>query len=333
MQPQELGRLERIDDLRSIWASEPADFTPWLAQENNLKLLGDSIGIELELEAQEKDVGPFRADILCKDTTSDNWVLIENQLEKTDHTHLGQLMTYAAGLKAVTIVWIAERFTEEHRAALDWINEITDDRFAFFGLEIEAWRIGDSLIAPKFNIVCKPNDWAKTVHSSTVSGELSETRQLQQLYWAALSQHLADNKSKIKSQKAHPRYWADFALGRTNLFMRAFANMQAQWISATVVCNGPDGKAFFHLLKQDQMAIEIEIEYQIVWEELPGKDQSRIEIRNENVDPRNQGDWKNQHEWLAERLEALHTVFSSRVKQLDVSEYDESSDMSRSSVE
>ena len=158
MTTQNLGRLQKVD-LREAWTSESADFTPWLAQEQNLKLLGETIGIELELESQEKDVGPFRADILCKDTATDDWVLIENQLERTDHCHLGQLITYAAGLNAVTIVWVAERFTEEHRAALDWLNERTDDKIHLFGLEIELWRIGDSPIAPKFNIISQPNDW------------------------------------------------------------------------------------------------------------------------------------------------------------------------------
>ncbi len=138
----EFGRLERVE-LRQVWPHEATAFTPWLAQPENLKLLGDKIGIDLELEAQEANVGPFRADILCKDTLTNQWVLIENQLERTDHTHLGQLLTYAAGLKAVTIVWIANRFTSEHRAALDWLNEITDSGFNFFGLEVELWRIGD----------------------------------------------------------------------------------------------------------------------------------------------------------------------------------------------
>lgn len=114
----QLGRLEKVE-LREVWKTEASDFTPWLAQEQNIELLGETIGIDLEVEAQEKNVGPFRADILCKDTLTDNWVLIENQLERTDHTHLGQLLTYAAGLNAVTIVWIAERFTDEHRATLD----------------------------------------------------------------------------------------------------------------------------------------------------------------------------------------------------------------------
>ncbi|HNQ15478.1 MAG TPA: hypothetical protein PKM58_07940, partial [Pyrinomonadaceae bacterium] len=130
--------MKRVN-ARDVWANEASHFTPWLAEAENLQLLGETIGIELELEAQEKNVGPFRADILCRDTATNDWVLIENQLERTDHTHLGQLITYASGLKAVTIVWIANPFIEEHRAALDWLNAITDQRFNFFGLEVELW--------------------------------------------------------------------------------------------------------------------------------------------------------------------------------------------------
>ncbi len=154
-----LGRLEKITDLRDVWKTEAQDFTPWLATEGNLALLGDTVGLDLECEAVEKDVGPFRADILCRETGSNSLVLIENQVERTDHIHLGQLLTYAAGLNTVTIVWIAKRFTDEHRAAFDWLNEITGDEISFFGLEIELWRIGDSPIAPKFNVVSKPNEW------------------------------------------------------------------------------------------------------------------------------------------------------------------------------
>ncbi len=173
MKTEPLGRLKKVD-LREVFTSEAGDFTPWLAQEENLKLLGETIGIDLELEAQEKDVGPFRADILCKDTATDNWVLIENQLERTDHTHLGQLLTYAAGLDVVTIVWVADHFSEEHRATLDWLNERTDEKINFFGLEVELWRIGDSPIARKFNVVSQPNDWTRSVQTAAAgSGELS----------------------------------------------------------------------------------------------------------------------------------------------------------------
>jgi hypothetical protein len=136
MTVKNLGRLERVD-LRDIWLSEASDFTPWLARKENLDILGQTLGIDLELEAQERPVGPFRSDILCKDIGSDRWVLIENQLERTDHNHLGQLLTYASGLEAVTIVWIAAHLTEEHRSTLDWLNRITDGSFRFFGLEVE----------------------------------------------------------------------------------------------------------------------------------------------------------------------------------------------------
>ena len=166
MTAHNLGRLEQVK-LREAWESEPQDFTPWLAQVENLKLLSETLKMELVAEGTEQGVGSFRADILCRDTIDDSLVLIENQLERTDHNHLGQLLTYAAGLQTVTIIWVAARFADEHRAALDWLNEITDERFRFFGLEIELWRIGDSPAAPKFNIVSKPNEWVRAVSQTT----------------------------------------------------------------------------------------------------------------------------------------------------------------------
>ena len=149
--------------LRDAWESESGEFTPWLAREENIQILGSALGLDLEVEAQERNVGPFRADILCKNTVDESWVLVENQLERTDHGHLGQLLTYAAGLKAVTIVWISPRFTEEHRATLDWLNEITDENFNFFGVEVQLFQIDDSPVAPHFSVISKPNDWSKTV--------------------------------------------------------------------------------------------------------------------------------------------------------------------------
>ena len=158
-----LGRFEPVA-LRDIWTSEAAEFTPWLARPENLSVLGETLGIDLELEAQERSVGPFRADILCKDIATDSWVLVENQLERTDHIHLGQLLTYASGLEAVTIVWIAAQFTDEHRSTLDWLNRITDARFRFFGLEVELWRIGDSLPAPRFSVIASRTTGRKRSH-------------------------------------------------------------------------------------------------------------------------------------------------------------------------
>ncbi len=161
-QQARLSKLERVN-VRQAWVHEAHGFTPWLAQEENLQLLARTLQLSLTLEAQEQHIGTFKADILAKDTCTGQWVLIENQLERTDHSHLGQLITYASGIKACTIIWIAESFTNEHRAALDWLNENTGETLRFFGVEIEVWRIGSSPFAPKFNIIAKPNDWARTV--------------------------------------------------------------------------------------------------------------------------------------------------------------------------
>lgn len=316
---QNLGRLKPVD-LREVWTSEASDFTPWLAQEDNLALLGDTIGLDLELEAQEKNVGPFKADILCKDTASNDWVLIENQLEKTDHTHLGQLMTYAAGLKAVTIVWIADHFTEEHRAAMDWLNEITDERFNFFGLEVELWRIGDSPVAPKFNIVSSPNEWTK--RPTTATGEITDTKLLQQEYWAALRGLLIERKSLVKPQKPLPQHWTGFAVGRSHFNLTATVNTQKQFIQVYLGCYGTSGKPHFRLLEQEKEAIEQEIGHALDWEELSNRKESRIALRKEGADPRNRNDWPAQHQWMAEKLEAFHKVFSPRVKELNAEEYE-----------
>lgn len=188
--PSVLGRLERVE-LRNAWLGEATSFTPWLATPDNIVLLGEAIGIELEVDSQEKDVGPFRADILCRDTVNNHFVLIENQLERTDHGHLGQLLTYAAGLEAVTIVWIASRFTDEHRAALDWLNNATKTEINFFGIEIELWRIGSSPMAPKFNVVSQPNDWSKAVRQQ-----------------ASITQRTA----MTEFQKLHLEFWTQFHL-------------------------------------------------------------------------------------------------------------------------
>ncbi|MCE5268437.1 MAG: DUF4268 domain-containing protein [Planctomycetaceae bacterium] len=318
-----LGRLDRVD-LREAWESESGDFTPWLAKEENLALLGEAIGIELECEAQEKSVGPFRADILCKDATN-GWVLIENQLERTDHCHLGQLLTYAAGLKAVTIVWIAEQFTEEHRAALGWLNDITEEGVNFFGLEIELWRIGSSPIAPKFNIACQPNEWSKQA-SDAAAGELTEMKLLQREYWAALRKLLMDRGSPVVLYKPQPQHWTECSIGRSGFGLSAAMNTLKGFIRVQLYCQGNDAKTHFAMLQQDKAAIEQAIGCPLEWREKPNRRSAAIALVRSNVAPTSRDDWPTQHAWLAEKLEAFHMAFASRIKQLDFEEETEAED-------
>jgi hypothetical protein len=313
-----LGKLESVD-VRQVWSREAGDFTPWLAQESNIKLLGEAIGIELEVEAQEKSVGPFRADILCKNVSTDNWVLIENQLERTDHTHLGQLLTYAAGLDAVTIIWISPYFTEEHRATLDWLNVITNESFNFFGLEIEAWRIGDSPIAPKFNIISKPNDWTKKVAEGArilQTTELTETKQLQLRYWGAFKEFVEARSNLLRPQKPLPQHWTNFAIGRSGFYINALVNTVGKRIVVGLVINHPSAKAHFKLLFDQRTEIEAEIGSSLTWLEMPNYKESRVEVYKEKTDPFNESDWPSQHQWLLENLEKFRKAFSQRARSL-----------------
>ncbi len=318
-----LGRLERVK-LRDIWGNEASDFTPWLANEDNIKLLGDTVGIELEVEAQEENVGLFRADILCKDTANNTWVLIENQLERTDHVHLGQLLTYAAGLDAVTIIWVAQRFTEEHRAALDWLNDKTDENVNFFGLEIELWRIGESSIAPKFNIISKPNDWSRSVKSTAAKTELTETKKLQLEYWTSFSDRMEESESPVKCQKPKPQHWTNFAIGRSFFYLVARVNTRENEIGVYLCICGPEKQPHFNLLNENyRKQIESKIGMELNWRELPDAKESQIVAPSLKANPKDKNSWPEQHEWIKNTLEAFHKVLSPIVKELDASDYQE----------
>ncbi len=312
---EKLGRYE-IVDLRKIWNGEATEFTPWLAEEDNIKELGNKIGLELEVQEQEKYVGPFKADILCKDTVTDNYVLIENQLERTDHTHLGQLMTYAAGLDAVTIIWIARTFSDEHRAALDWLNHITDEKINFFGIEIEAFRIGDSLPAPKFNMIAKPNNWTKSIKSAAASTKITDTKQLQLEYWQAMKKYFEDSQTFLKCQKPSPQHWTNFALGRSNFGMAAICSVQGDFIRIDVNIGGPDAKNNFNIMKNKFEEDSKEVfGSNFQWEELPDRQVSIINLKKEaNVS--NRSLWDVQHVWLRDNLEQLDRYFRPKIKEL-----------------
>lgn len=317
-----LGRLEKVE-LRDVWANEAGDFTPWLAGEDNITLLGDTIGLELEVEGQEESVGPFRADILCKDTASNNWVLIENQLERTDHIHLGQLLTYAAGLDAVTIVWVAQRFTEEHRAALDWLNEKTDDDVNFFGLEIELWRIGDSAMAPKFNVISKPNDWARTVKTTAAKTELSDSKQLLLEYWSGLIEFMQNKDPNFRLPKATPNSWLIFSVGKTYFQIFTRASRQKHEIGVYLCISGPDRLCYFDFLEQEhRQEAEQSIGLSLDWRRIPEKKESHIELYYK-CDLVDKNDWSRQFEWLNNAVEKMHRYFSPIVRQLDLSELED----------
>ena len=268
----QLSRLRQVD-LRKTWESEPDHFTPWLGR--NLDLLGDALGIELEEFQQEHPVGPYRADIVCRDIADGSWVLIENQLEYTDHVHLGQILTYAAGLNAVTIVWIARRFTDEHRAALDWLNENSTDNLRFFGLEIEVWRIDASRPAPRFNIVSKPNAWTKSIVSVTKG--LSPAGEFRRGFWRGFLKYVESHASRFTAQEAsggRGASWLRFGLGRTGFYVQADmllgtgddGNHEVGELYAGVTIEDKDySNQYFDQLYAQKDEIETEVEATMGW--------------------------------------------------------------------
>ncbi len=310
-----LGTLHRVP-LREVWNSESADFTPWLAQDENLKLLGDALGLDLTLEATEQQVGPFRADIVAKDTTDGSFVLVENQLERTDHSHLGQLLTYAAGLSTVTIVWIAERFTDEHRAALDWLNEVTAQDIGFFGLEIELWRIGNSPAAPKFNIVSQPNDWVKTVTKARSEGSLSDTQQLQLEFWTAFKEYLLEQRSPLKVLKPAAQSWTSVPLGRSNFYVEAVIRSKESVVTVQLDMYGSDAKGFFRRLLQDKARIESAIGQPLAWNDRPDRKTSAIALDRHGIDLSDRSRWPEIFVWFHAKLDLFEKTFRPIVKSL-----------------
>ena len=327
MTKKNLGTLRKID-LREVWTSETNDFTPWLAEDANLIILGETLGIDLVLEAQEKDVGPFRADLLCKDVGTDAWVLIENQLERTNHTHLGQLLTYSAGLQAAVVVWIASKFTEEHRAALDHLNEITDERYRFFGLEVELWQIGDSPPAPRFNLISKPNDWSRAIGKAArkLNEEpVSELKALQKRYWEAFNHHMEMNFPQIKTRKPRPRHWTTFSIGRSGMHLSAKVNTSEDVIGAELYLADENAKKFYSILENQKNEIEASMGEALSWEPLPDRKGCRIALKKMKQSINDEDAWAEQHGWLSNALNRLDASFRKRVQKLNLADYSETS--------
>ena len=310
-----LGKIRKID-LRDVWASESSDFTPWLAKEENIAMLGDAIGMDLEVESQEKSVGPFRADILAKDLATNHYVLIENQLELTNHNHLGQIMTYAAGLDAFSIVWIAKAFTEEHRAALDWLNRITDENINFFGIEVEVIQIGDSLPAPQFNVVAKPNDWTKSVKSSASSGELTETKVKQQEYWTEFRDYVLKIGSPFKVQKPAPQHWTIIAMGRSYFQLSLTENSDNHTICINLEISGENAKANFDTLKElCEEESKSRVAEDLEWLRLDEKKVSMVKLTKE-CDFMDKSSREHQYAWFVENVLKFIKFFKPRIKSL-----------------
>ena len=314
MQKIKLGTKQEID-VREIWEKEDTDFTPWLAKPENIQQLGSKIGMDLIVLEEEKEVGPFRADILCQDEATENLVLIENQLEKTDHKHLGQLLTYATGLNAASVVWIASDFNEEHRATLDWLNKITDEKYNFFGIKISGIKIDDK-VAPDFTIVSKPNDWTRSISSAAAKigvNKLTETNIHQLELWSMLCETLRKKESTpLKIRKPFPKSWHVFPVGRSGVAIGVNISTRDSRISVDIYIH--KDQSIFEYLEKDKKLIETEFGEKLDWQPLLNKTASRIAIYKSECRLEDKERWSDYINWYIEKAEKFYNVFSQRIK-------------------
>lgn len=310
-----LSKLERVP-VRDAWKHEAGEFTPWLAEADNLNALADALGVgELVLVATEHWVGDFKLDILCTD--GDDQVIIENQLAKTDHAHLGQIIAYAAGVGARKVIWVAESFRPEHSAALEFLNENTTDNLSFFAVEVELWRIGDSPLAPKFEVVVKPNDWVKTGREQArAASSTSPTKQLQQKFWMALHGKLAKHAPQIRPQKPRPQHWLKSSIGRAGFGLSITANTRDERLGVELWIPGAGAKKHFANLSAQKKEIEAKLGFELDWQELPDAKGCRIASWHSQASIEEESRWDEYLEWLTQRLVKMDQVLRPIVKAL-----------------
>ena len=310
-----LGKLEKGFPMQDIWPTEP-EFSAWLATADGLALLGETLGMELDEAETEKQVGPFFADVVCRGA-GDVVVVVENQFGKTDHDHLGKLLTYSAGLESATIVWIAEKFVEQHRAALDWLNDKTVQGVRFFGLEIGLYRIGESLKAPQFLVVSRPNDWTRAGGGSAkgTSARL-EWNELCREFWGEFLTFLKDGESRLPvgNLTPLPNSSLGVSIGRSSFSLEPAVN-QGGHIRVALALPG----WAFAPLHEDKDAIVEETGVEWEWQQPneQGKE-ARIRARCESsYDLADRQHWREQHEWMKKHLELLYGAFRERIRNLN----------------
>lgn len=310
-----LSKLERVP-LRDAWKHEANEFTPWLAETDNLNALSDALGLsELVHVATEHWVGDFKLDILCTD--GDEQVIIENQLEKTNHTHLGQIIAYAAGVGAKKVIWVAESFRPEHAAALQFLNDNTTDDLNFFAVEVELWRIGDSPLAPKFEVVVKPNEWAKSGREQArAATATTPTKQLQQKFWMALLEHLIAMAPQIRPQKPRPQHWLNNSIGRAGFGLNITANTRDERLGVELWIPGSEAKKHFANLLAQKKDIETKLGFELDWQELPDAKGCRIATWFSNASIEEESRWDEYLDWLTQRLVTMDKILRPIVKAL-----------------
>lgn len=303
-----LGILKKVD-VRDIWENEAYDFTPWLSE--NIDKISDKIGLELEIEKTEVKAGSFSADILAKDIGTDSYVIIENQLEKTDHDHLGKCITYASILDASTIIWIAVDFTDEHKKALDWLNNLTTEDISVYGIKLEVLQIGDSDKAVNFDVICEPNETVRRA-KKTVSG-MTELQKTQIEFWDEFKEKLSSKNKSISLRKSQACNWFDISIGKSDIHVFNTHSSQKNEVTSGIYIRKNIAEEMLPFLESKKDEIEEKMGEKLTWNPNPDTFDKKIILKH-SVDL---GEPKGREEaldWLTNHAIKFVEVFSPIVK-------------------
>lgn len=313
--PVKLGTILHVDP-REIWESEPAIFTPWLAR--NLNLLGGALGYDLELIEVESRSGDFLCDIFARESGSNRNVVIENQLERTDHDHLGKLLTYAASKEAGVVIWISPDMRDDHRDTIDWLNRHTSDEIEFFAVQLETIRVDASLPAPNFRPVAFPNTWTRSKRRTT-SNEISARQEKYRYFFQDLIDELREKYHFTNARAGQPQSWYAFASGITGITYNASFDSDER-LRAEVYIDVGDAehnKAIFDTFFRDRVSLEQQFGEPLIWDRLDHRRASRIvAARDDSGIEEAQKIGPLLQQWVAERLVVLKRVFGPRLKEV-----------------
>lgn len=298
---RDLGQIQRVN-LREVWPHEASDFSPWLAE--HIEDLGASLGMELELQSLEKPVGAFSLDLFAREVGTNRNVIVENQLESTNHDHLGKLLTYAAGCDSNVIVWIAREFRDEHRQALDWLNQHTDEDTEFFGVLIEVWTIDNSRPAPNFMPVIAPNQWQREAVRNVRGRNISPRRLQYQSFFQDLIDDLRDRNFTTAS-KGQPQNWYSFAtgFGQRLQFGANFGQGNIARVELYIDAHDKEwNKEFFDRLLEQTEFIESKLQSKLEWERLDERRACRVAVVRPGSIDDEERELKEIRDWMVERL-------------------------------
>ena len=306
-----IGMLKEVD-IRELWKHEQYDFSNWLAEPENIAYLNDILGLTLVDVDKEKYVGSYRCDIVAKDETSDITVIIENQLEASNHDHLGKIITYASGLDAKVVVWIVKQAKEEHRSAVEWLNNNTRSGIDFFLIELHAYRIGDSNPAPKFEVVEQPNDFIKSSKTSGNGDHMNKSQSERLEFWTQFNNQIIAHGKPFNTRKATTDHWYDVAIGSSSCHISiTLVNSESAIGVELYISNNKD---LYDTLFEQKELIEQEVGFDLDWQRLDTKKASRIVHRIPGLDFDNHENYPQLMDEIIEKVKTLRDVFKKYIK-------------------